>query len=130
MIFGREQGGAPKGAAPPPTAGAAQAQAQAPVQAPAVGLEDAVADAAADQEITLEQFKEQLRRIDKALRSLPATAQARPLRAALSRSLEVLLSRLLPISRADTPWPDAPQSCIAALATHMTALAALHGTLK
>ena len=52
------------------------------MQPPAVGLEDAVADASADREITLEQFKEQLRRIDKTLRSLPATAQARPLRAA------------------------------------------------
>ena len=41
-----------------------------------------VADAPADREITLERFKEQLRRIDKTLRSMPATAQARPLRAA------------------------------------------------
>ena len=88
--FCSEQAGAPKGAAPPPTAGAAQAQAQAPVQPPAVGLEDAVADESADREITLEQFKEQLARIDKTLRSLPATAQARPLRAAPSRRSAVI----------------------------------------
>ncbi|KAK9838284.1 hypothetical protein WJX81_002324 [Elliptochloris bilobata] len=68
------QGGAAKGAAPP-TAGHKQAQEEAPVQPPEVGLGDAVADPNADREITLEQFKEQLRRIDQTLRALPATAQ-------------------------------------------------------
>ena len=56
------------------------------MQPPTVGLGEAVADASADREITLEQFKEQLRRIDQTLRALPATAQARPLCAATSRA--------------------------------------------
>ena len=62
----------------------------APVQAPEVSLGDAAAAPGeeADSEITLEQFTEQLRRIDKTLRALPATAQARP-RAALFRNFQL-----------------------------------------
>ncbi len=72
------QGERTDGAAP--VAGQQAAQAVAPVEAPEVGLSEAAADPRLDTEITLEQFKEQLRRIDKTLRALPATAQARPRR--------------------------------------------------
>jgi len=72
------QGERTDGAAP--VAGQQEAQAVAPTEAPEVGLSEAAADPRVDTEITLEQFKEQLRRIDKTLRALPATAQARPRR--------------------------------------------------
>ena len=77
----RRQGGGPKEAWSSSAAGGQAAQAMAPVQEPEVSLGDAAAAPGeeADSEITLEQFTEQLRRIDKTLRALPATAQARPL---------------------------------------------------
>ena len=81
------------------------------MQPPEVGLGDAVADASADREITLEQFKEQLRRIDQTLRALPATAQARPLYAALSRPLGCGFRHAWSHTWAVTPWPQAPWSC-------------------